>query len=35
MSASTLVLGSVLASFFNDHLKIQKGTAAQLDHELR
>jgi site-specific recombinase XerD len=25
MSASTLVLGSVLASFFNDHLKIQKG----------
>ena len=25
MSASTPVLGSVLASFFNDHLKLQKG----------
>jgi integrase/recombinase XerD len=25
MSASIAVLGSVLASFFNDHLKLQKG----------
>src|ERR1700760_1627194 len=25
MSASTVTLGSLLASFFNDHLKLQKG----------
>ena len=25
MSASTPLLGAILASFFNDHLKLQKG----------
>ena len=34
MSPSTTELDSVLASFFNDHLKLRKGLT-QLNHQLR